>query len=304
MVMIDGFFHADPHPGNVVVGLTDGRLTFLDTGMVGELDLSRRITLGRFVLAFRDGDVAALAATLRSLSEPFRDPDPTSYQRQFVQRIGPLVDTPPGQPVRLQKLVAEALEVLRSTGYRLDSQLALALKAVAQAEAITSALVPGGDASYFAELGGAALEELVPEAVSMDSLRKAARKEAVLAVGEVAERLPSLREGAFAWLDQIQAGQLNVKVHVADVDRHLTRLEPVPRLIALSIVITGLLVGSALAAGIDTGKSTFRTDVVDAALVVYIAVMALAVVLVAALGWRLVRPAGRADRRQSGSRSG
>ena len=35
MVMIDGFFHADPHPGNVVVELANGRLTFLDAGMVG-----------------------------------------------------------------------------------------------------------------------------------------------------------------------------------------------------------------------------------------------------------------------------
>jgi ubiquinone biosynthesis protein len=304
MVMVDGFFHADPHPGNVVVEPATGRLTFLDTGMVGELDLSRRITLGRFILAFRDGDVATLAATLRSLSDPFREPDPSSYQRQFVQRIGPLVDPPPGQPVRLQKLVAEALEVLRTTGYRLDSQLTLAMKAVAQAEAITSALVPGGDASYFAKLGGAALEELVPEAITVDVIRKAARREAVLAAGEVAERLPSLREAAFTWLDQIQAGQINVKVHVADVERHLTRLEPVPRLIALSIVITGLLIGSALAAGIDTGKSVFRTDLVDVALVVYLAAMAFAVVLVAALAWRLVRPSGRVDRRRSASRSG
>ena len=91
MVMIDGFFHADPHPGNIVVELASGRLTFLDTGMTGELDLGQRITLARFLLAFRDKDVSGLATTLRSLSSPFRTPDERSYERQFAQRIGPLI---------------------------------------------------------------------------------------------------------------------------------------------------------------------------------------------------------------------
>jgi hypothetical protein len=45
MVMIDGFFHADPQPGNIVVDLANGRLTFLDCGMVGELDLRQRPAL-------------------------------------------------------------------------------------------------------------------------------------------------------------------------------------------------------------------------------------------------------------------
>jgi ubiquinone biosynthesis protein len=297
MVMVDGFFHADPHPGNVVVELASGRLTFLDTGMVGELDLPKRISLARFVLAFRDKDVAGLAATLRSLSKPFREPDASAYERQFAQRIGPLIDPPPGRAVPLEKLVSEALEVLRGAGYRLDAQLALAVKAVAQAEAITSSLVPGADASYFAGLGGAALEELVPEAITLDVIRTAAKREAILTAGEVAERLQSLRDAAFTWLDQLQTGQIPVRVQVADLDRHAARLESLPRLLAVSIVIVGLLIGSAVAAGIDTGAGGLRGALSDAALVVFAVTTVLAVVLVAALLWRLFRLERRAARR-------
>ena len=208
MVMIDGFFHADPHPGNIVVELATGRLTFLDTGMVGELDVAQRITLARFLLAFRDQDVSGLATTLRSLSKPFRVPDESSYERRFTQRVGPLIDPPPGQTVPLQKLVSEAVEVLRATGYRLDSQLTLAVKAVAQAEAITSALLPGADASDFARLGGAALEELVPDAVETHDLRGETRRRALAAGGELAQRLPSLRSAAGRWLDQFEKGEI------------------------------------------------------------------------------------------------
>jgi ubiquinone biosynthesis protein len=290
MVMIDGFFHADPHPGNIVVELGTGRLTFLDTGMVGELDLVQRITLARFLLAFRDNDVAGLASTLRSLSKPFRTPHESSYERQFTQRIGPLIDPPPGQKISLQKLVSEALDVLRSTGYRLDSQLTLAMKAVAQAEAITSALLPGADASVFAGLGGSALEELVPEAVETHDVRESARRQAFAAGGELAQRLPALRTAAGRWLDQLEKGEIPVSVRLADLDDDRTHVESIPRLLAASVVLTGLLIGSALAASLDTEASVFRRDVSDIALAVFLGTAAVAIALAAALLWRLLRP--------------
>jgi ubiquinone biosynthesis protein len=298
MVMIDGFFHADPHPGNIVVELETGRLTFLDTGMVGELDLAQRVTLARFLLAFRDHDVSGLASTLRSLSKPFRAPDESAYDRQFTQRIGPLIDPPPGQTVALQKLVSEALDVLRSTGYRLDSQLTLAMKAVAQAEAITSALLPGADASVFAQLGGDALEELVPEAVEQHDVRESARRRAFAAGGELAQRLPALRSAAGRWLDQLEKGEIPVSVRLADLDDERTHMESIPRLLAASIVLTGLLVGSAIAAGLDTEASVFRRDLSDVALAVFVATAAVALALVAALLWRLVRPQRPSARRR------
>jgi ubiquinone biosynthesis protein len=298
MMMIDGFFHADPHPGNVVVELASGRLTFLDTGMVGELDLRKRIGLARFLIAFRDRDAAALAATLRSLSVPFREPDAAAFERQFEQRIGPLIDPPPGHPPPLQKLVSEALDVLRDSGYRLDSQLTLAVKAVAQAEAITTALTPEAEASDFAELGGAALEELVPKAVGAGVGVEAARRHAISAAVEVAQRLPSVPEVASTWLDRLEQGEVPVRVHVAGLDRHLARVESIPRLIAAAIVLTAIVIGSALAAAIDTGTSDFRSSISDVALVVYVASTAVAILLVVALLWRLVRPEGRRRRRR------
>jgi predicted unusual protein kinase regulating ubiquinone biosynthesis (AarF/ABC1/UbiB family) len=269
--------------------------------MVGQLDLRKRISFAQFLLAFRDKDITTLGATLRSLSKPFRPPDESGYQRQFEQRIGPLIDSPPGQSTPLQKLVTEALDVLHSTGYRLDPELTLAAKAVAQAEAITSALVPEADASQFAELGGAALEELVPEAVGKDAILRAARRQAMLAAGEVAQRLPTVQDAARVWLDQLQRGEIPVRINLADVDRAASRLEAVPRLIGAAVVITGVVIGSALAAGISTGGSGFRSSLADASLVIYLGATAVAVLLAVALLWRLVRPQGRHSRRVGGA---
>jgi ubiquinone biosynthesis protein len=293
MVMIEGFFHADPHPGNVVVELASGRLTFLDAGMVGELDLRKRISFAAFLLAFRDKDASGLATTLRGLSRPFRTPDEAGYQRQFSQRIGPLVDPVGGRVMHLEKLVSEALDVLRSSGYQLDSQLTLAVKAVGQAEAITSALVPDADASFFAEVGSEALEELVPEAIQGIDMRKAIRRQAVLAASEAAQHAPTLQELAIPWLETVKRGQIPVRVHVAGLDDELDRLESVPRLMAAAVVLTGLLIGSAIASTADLGNGSFRTTISDAALILFVIAAAIGIVLTTALLWRLLRPGDR-----------
>ncbi|MGD2049978.1 MAG: AarF/UbiB family protein, partial [Chloroflexota bacterium] len=56
-LLIDGFFHADPHPGNILVNLETGEATFIDTGMVGELDLTQRVNLVQLVIAIQQKDV-------------------------------------------------------------------------------------------------------------------------------------------------------------------------------------------------------------------------------------------------------
>ena len=295
MLLIDGFFHGDPHPGNVVVQLDTGRLTFLDTGMVGELDLRKRVSLGSLLLVSRNRDVSGLAQTLLSLSTPFRETDERAYYKRFEQRIGPLMDPPPGERVPLKKVIPAATDVLRDSGYRLDSQLTLAIKALTQAEAITAALVPDAHGSDFAEMGVAAIEELVPEAVTKETIRAAARKQAMFAAREAVQRAPSLQTAAFRWLDQFQKGQISVKLDLSDLDRSVKRFDAISRLLAVAIVITGMVIGSAVAAVIAT-EDTALSSISDAALVLYVASMGIAVVLVVVLLWRLWRPT---DRRRS-----
>jgi ubiquinone biosynthesis protein len=73
MLIIDGFFHADPHPGNLLVNLDTGVVTFLDSGMVGQITLAQRANLGVLLWTFVNGDVPAMGRQLPSLSVPYRD---------------------------------------------------------------------------------------------------------------------------------------------------------------------------------------------------------------------------------------
>jgi hypothetical protein len=149
--------------------------------------------------------------------------------------------------------------------------------------------VPEAGASDFAQLGGATLEELVPEAVNRDAILSAARKQAIFAVGEVAERLPSMEVAAARWVDQLAKGEIPVGVRFSELDDYSGRLESVALRIVAAILLTGLLIGSGIA-----------TDVSDVALVVHLVATAVAVVAVVVILWRLVRGEGRrSPRRES-----
>ena len=71
-VLVDGFFHGDPHPGNLMINLDNGVIQFLDLGMVGEIDLQQRISLGDLLFSLQNRDPDGLASALLGVSVPFR----------------------------------------------------------------------------------------------------------------------------------------------------------------------------------------------------------------------------------------
>ena len=142
-LLIDGFFHADPHPGNVLVTLQTGQVTFLDCGMVGELDLAQRVNLIQLIFALQQRDVTGMGQILRNLSVPFMDKvDEKAYARDFQRVISRQLYV--GGSSGFGQTVNLGLDLLRSHGLRLDPNLTMAVKALMQAEAFATLLYPEG----------------------------------------------------------------------------------------------------------------------------------------------------------------
>jgi ubiquinone biosynthesis protein len=290
MLMIDGFFHGDPHPGNVFVDLDSGDMVMLDTGMVGELTFQQRIKLGSLLLTVNNGDVRGLAQTLKSLSTPYRETDDARYFQDFERTLTPYLDPPPGQKVEVvAKVMPLGLEILQQAGYRFDSQLTLAMKAMAQAEAITGALVPTWTGSEFMERSFDAAKELVPDALTSDVVKDAVVRQASFAVREVVEQLPSLQEGALKWLTNIKKGGLKVELDTSDLDRHVLALRGVAMMFTLGLILAGLVIGSALAAGIGGLEGSALAPVTDLAAAIFAISAAIGVVTILVLSWRFFR---------------
>jgi len=290
MLMVDGFFHGDPHPGNVFVDLDNGDMVMLDTGMVGELTFQQRIKLGSLMLTVQNGDVRGLAQTLKSLSTPYRETNDARYYQDFERTLTPYLDPPPGQKVEVvARVLPLGLDILQQAGYRFDPQLTLAMKSMAQAEAIVGALVPDWTGTEFMERSFDALKQQVPEALTTDVIKDAVVRQASFAVREAVEQLPSLQEGAFKWLTNLKQGGFKVELGTSDLDRHVRALQGIAMMFTLGLLVAGLLIGSALAAGIGGLEGSALEPVTDFAAAIFALSAAVGAIAVLVLSWQLFR---------------
>ncbi|MGD2042969.1 MAG: AarF/UbiB family protein [Acidimicrobiia bacterium] len=290
MLVIDGFFHGDPHPGNVLVELGSGRLTMLDTGMVGELSLQDRIKLGSLMMVVRNRDVVGLAQTLRALSTPFRETDDAQFYKDFERKLSPYLDPPPGQKVELvSKVLPIAMDLLRDAGYRLNPQLTLAIKSMTQAEAITTALVPEWTGGEFTQMAVDATIGFIPAVVTPEAVRAAAVKQVSYVAREAAQQLPSFQEGAVKWLQNLRRGAVKVELDTTGLNEQVKQLRGIAMMLAMSILVVGLVIGSAIAAGVSGIDDSPLAAVRDFSLVVFAGASLIGGGAVLYLGWRLVR---------------
>ncbi len=140
MVFEDGFFHADPHPGNFFV-LPDGRLGLIDFGMVGELDDDLRHRLVSLMGALVRRDAARATRALLDLAEPSATVDEAALREEvavLIDRFGALTLA----EVSVAELVQEVLALLRRHRLRMPSDLALLAKTLLMAEGLGVRLDP------------------------------------------------------------------------------------------------------------------------------------------------------------------
>lgn len=84
---VTGFFHADPHPGNLFY-LSDGRVAILDCGMMGRLDPKTRATLTELVLAIVSSDAQRCAQLTLQLTEPLKPVDLVRLESDYSRLLG------------------------------------------------------------------------------------------------------------------------------------------------------------------------------------------------------------------------
>lgn len=290
MLIIDGFFHGDPHPGNVFVDLDNGDMVMLDTGMVGELTFQQRIKLGSLLLSVNNRDVRGLAQTLKSLSTPYRETNDAMYFKEFERTLTPYLDPPPGQKVDVVgKVLPLGLDILQQGGYRFDSQLTLAMKAMAQAEAITRALVPEWTGTEFMDRAFSAGKAQIPDALTSDVIKDVMVRQASFAAREAIEQLPSVQEGLIKWLTNIKKGGFKVELDTSDLDRHMISLRGIAMMTTMGLLLSGLVIGSALAAGVGGLDGSALASVTGFAAAIFAASATVGSIAVVVLAWRLYR---------------
>ena len=287
-LLIDGFFHADPHPGNVLINLQTGVVTFIDTGMVGELDVQQRMNIVQLLMAVQQQDVPAMAQILKNLSTPFRGPvDEKAYYKDFERKVGRIMYM--GTSLDFGQVVNAGLNLLREHGLRLDPNLTMAIKTLMQAEAIATTLFPEG--GIVADGVQMVREELM-QVITADRMLEEGKKQLTAIARDALQQVPSLSSATASWLNQYRKGRFEVYVDTSALAKEVNKISNFGRQAVIAIILVGMIIGSAIATSVaataPTGGDIWNV-ITRLAYLGYIFAMFIAMVIVLRLVWRWLK---------------
>ncbi len=272
-LLIDGFFHADPHPGNVLVNLETGNIYFIDTGMVGELDVQQRLNLINLIFALQQQDARGLAQVALGLSNPFREVNEKAYYRDFERLVGRLME----MQAATAEVVSTTFDLLQQHGLRMDPQLTLAVKAFMQAERVAMALHPN---MLFVNLAQKQVQELAIEQITPENVTNAVKKQAAFTLREIMREMPDLQTATLGWLKQYKKGRFEVFIDTSDLAKEVDVLNTLARQVIVGILLVGMLIGSAIAAGFAATLGESGGAIPRLAYYGYLLAMGLAIIMI------------------------
>ena len=227
MVLINGRFHADPHPGNLLC-LVGNRIALLDLGMVGHVSPRRREEFLGFVQSLATGDPAALAETLAIWS------DSSNVPREHIQRAAEkLVARHGGGRIVLRAVVADFLPLLREEGLTLPPDLLLIFKALVTIDGVLSGIEPDFDLSDAMQRSWFRVARARVSSAHIEPWLRAL----VLELSRIGDDAPRLLRALVRRLDTEPSG------HAVDPSE---ALRSAGRLIAGAVLLGSLIVGAAI----------------------------------------------------------
>ncbi|MBX5464862.1 MAG: ABC transporter [Clostridia bacterium] len=233
-----GLFHADPHPGNVLV-LPDGRIAYLDFGMVGRLGPARREQFSELAVALLERDAAGIVRAILEMGIAPDDLDLPRFEEEveevrdrFYER--PLREIPVGEAVR------SILGLAWRHRIRIPGDFTVLGKTLITLEGVVERLDPSVSVVELAEPYGRRIlrQRLDP--------RRIARR-VTEAAGEGARELGELPGALHGFFRRAEAGRLSLEVRSAPLERTARSIERSSRLLAQSLLLLAL---SVLAAGL------------------------------------------------------
>ena len=215
-VMIDGIFHADPHPGNVLL-LANGQLALLDFGSVGRIDSGLRAGLQRLLVAVDRGDPAALNDALLEIVQRPEELDEPALERALGVFMARHVGAGITPDVRM---FADLFRIIAEHELSVPPEIAGAFRALATIEGTLTQLAPGFDILTDARRF---TTDYLAAQLSPAALRKTATDELISLV-PMLRRLPRRLDRISAALEHGRLG-LNVRLLADEGDRrYLTGL--------------------------------------------------------------------------------
>jgi ubiquinone biosynthesis protein len=247
-ILVDGLFHADPHPGNVF--LTDGgRIALIDLGMVARIPFGMQEDLLQMLLAIADGRGEEVADLAVKTGEKREDYD----EHKFRDRVAQVVARNRNATIKqidVGRLVMEVTTIAGECGVRLPSEFTMIGKTLLNLDQVVLTLDPAFDPS-------ATIRRKAPE-LMRERVARATTTAGIfttmLEAKDFAERLPSRVNRL---LDMAANNELTIGVDAIDEHMLMEGFQKVANRITVGLVLAALIVGAALLMRVETSFTIF-----------------------------------------------
>ena len=246
--LIDGLFHADPHPGNVFL-TDDNRIALLDLGMVGHVTGTFQDSFLRLLLAISEGRGEMAAEAAIKMGEPKEGFNRPSFER----RISDLVTDNSDAVLSRNNAARVTLDITRIAAdcwFRLPPEFTMIAKALLNLDRVVYAIDPNFDPNIIIrERANEILQRHILKSIAPNNLLSG-----VVELKEFAEKLPTRVNRI---LDAAGNNELRFKVDAIDEKVVLEGLQKVANRITLGLVVAALIVGAAMLMRVETSFRIF-----------------------------------------------
>jgi predicted unusual protein kinase regulating ubiquinone biosynthesis (AarF/ABC1/UbiB family) len=247
-ILVDGFFHADPHPGNILI-TPDGRLAMLDLGMVARIDPKRQEQLLKLLLAIADArghEAADIAIQIGTILEGH---DEDRFRREVADLVQSMQGVTASQ-IQVGRIILGMASKAVECGVRPAPELGFLGKALLHLDEIARVLDPDIDPNAIVRrhsdsiLRRHMLKRFSPSNVFSSTLE----------MYDLAQQMPGRLN---ALLDNLANNKVQIKVNAFDESRLMDNLQKIANRIAVGLLLAALIVGAALLMQVRTEFTLF-----------------------------------------------
>ncbi|HXT10619.1 MAG TPA: AarF/UbiB family protein [Candidatus Angelobacter sp.] len=242
-VLLDGTFHADPHPGNVFL-TTDKRIALIDLGMVGHTTPAMQENLLKLLLSVSEGDSDQAADVAIRMSDTAVDFDESQFRHKLGQLVAEQCSSTLGQ-MDLGKTLLEVARSAADTGLFVPIELTLLGKTLLQLDEVGRILSPDFDPNESVRRNAAKLLNRRVKSTITEGKMFSSLLETKQFLGALPSRLNKI-------LDAVGNAELNVNVKPAETNFLIESFQKVANRITTGLVLASLIVGAALMMRVET----------------------------------------------------
>jgi ubiquinone biosynthesis protein len=247
-VLVEGMFHADPHPGNIFL-TDDCKIALLDLGMIGRTTPGMQEQLLKLLLALSEGDSEIALEMVLRISETREDFNEAEFRRKAGKLIAEQKDSTLKQ-MDVGKALLEVGRIAAETGLFVPTELTMLGKTLLQLDEVGRTLAPGFNPN-------AAVRRNVSETMRQRMFKNLSPAKLLGSVLELKDFMMGLPLRLNKILDAVANAELELKIKTPDTDHLMNGFEKIANRITTGLVLTALIIGASLLMQVPTSFRIF-----------------------------------------------